>query len=159
MKDIVEKYQYYMTEATRLQELSEEQAAYIEELEAALLELTEGAKRLERQAKALKKMDSESEEAKNLHGRLSAAGERYSKKMRKRERKAVDDPDSSKAEAIWNQKERTLHKVGNAIGRPIGEASDVNPWAACTASVGREDKDKYERCVMDIKASGRAKKE
>jgi hypothetical protein len=26
-----------------------------------------------------------------------------------------------------------------------------NPWAICTASVGREDKDKYEKCVMDIK--------
>ena len=27
----------------------------------------------------------------------------------------------------------------------------VNPWAVCTASVGRSDKDKYERCVMDVK--------
>jgi hypothetical protein len=27
----------------------------------------------------------------------------------------------------------------------------VNPWAVCTASVGRGDKDKYERCVMDVK--------
>ena len=26
-----------------------------------------------------------------------------------------------------------------------------NPWAVCTASVGREDKAKYERCVMHIK--------
>lgn len=26
-----------------------------------------------------------------------------------------------------------------------------NPWAICTASVGREDKDKYEACVMDVK--------
>lgn len=26
-----------------------------------------------------------------------------------------------------------------------------NPWAICTASVGREDKEKYEKCVMDIK--------
>lgn len=26
-----------------------------------------------------------------------------------------------------------------------------NPWAVCTASVGREDKDKYEKCVMDVK--------
>jgi hypothetical protein len=31
------------------------------------------------------------------------------------------------------------------------EGKKVNPWAICTASVGREDKDKYERCVMDIK--------
>lgn len=27
----------------------------------------------------------------------------------------------------------------------------ANPWAVCTTSVGREDKDKYERCVMDVK--------
>mgnify|MGYP003127268582 CR=1 FL=1 len=26
-----------------------------------------------------------------------------------------------------------------------------NPWAICTASVGREDKDKYERCVKSVK--------
>lgn len=27
----------------------------------------------------------------------------------------------------------------------------VNPWAVCTSSVGRKDKAKYERCVMDVK--------
>jgi hypothetical protein len=26
-----------------------------------------------------------------------------------------------------------------------------NPWAICTASVGRDNKEKYEKCVMDIK--------
>lgn len=26
-----------------------------------------------------------------------------------------------------------------------------NPWAICTSSVGRKDKDKYERCVMHVK--------
>lgn len=26
-----------------------------------------------------------------------------------------------------------------------------NPWAVCTKSVGRQDKKKYERCVMDVK--------
>ena len=26
-----------------------------------------------------------------------------------------------------------------------------NPWAICTASVGREDKEKYEKCVMGVK--------
>ena len=67
MKDIiVEKIQYYMTEAARLQSLSEAQAAYIQELEAALLELNEN-KHLERQARALKKMDPESAEAKEVN--------------------------------------------------------------------------------------------
>jgi hypothetical protein len=35
----------------------------------------------------------------------------------------------------------------------------VNPWAVCTKSVGREDKDKYERCVMDIKKKSPVKKD
>jgi len=26
-----------------------------------------------------------------------------------------------------------------------------NPWAVCTKSVGRDSKEKYERCVMDVK--------
>jgi hypothetical protein len=34
----------------------------------------------------------------------------------------------------------------------IEEAKDKNnPWAICTASVGREDKEKFEKCVMDVK--------
>lgn len=34
----------------------------------------------------------------------------------------------------------------------VEEAFDKNnPWAICTASVGREDKEKYEACVMDVK--------
>lgn len=28
---------------------------------------------------------------------------------------------------------------------------DPNPWAVCTKSVGRDDSDKYERCVLDVK--------
>jgi hypothetical protein len=31
------------------------------------------------------------------------------------------------------------------------EKDKDNPWAICTASVGREDKAKFERCVMDVK--------
>lgn len=37
---------------------------------------------------------------------------------------------------------------------PENEAKDTknNPFAICTASVGRDDKDKYEKCVKDVKA-------
>ena len=35
----------------------------------------------------------------------------------------------------------------------------VNPWAVCTASTGRKDKDKYERCVMDVKKKHGVKEE
>jgi hypothetical protein len=31
------------------------------------------------------------------------------------------------------------------------DGGKINPWAICTASVGRDDKEKYERCVLEIK--------
>ena len=34
----------------------------------------------------------------------------------------------------------------------IEEEDENNPWAICTAEVGREDKAKYERCVKSVKA-------
>ena len=36
--------------------------------------------------------------------------------------------------------------------------SKVNPWAICTAQVGREDEDKYESCVMGVKEKHGIKK-
>jgi hypothetical protein len=35
----------------------------------------------------------------------------------------------------------------------IEEEEKNNPWAICTASVGRENKEKYEKCVMSVKRS------
>jgi len=44
--------------------------------------------------------------------------------------------------------------------RDIEEAEDKdNPWAICTASVGREDKEKYEACVRDVKKQKGIKEE
>ncbi len=40
---------------------------------------------------------------------------------------------------------------------PKKETEPYNPWAVCTKSVGREDKDKYERCVKQIKKQNREK--
>ena len=44
---------------------------------------------------------------------------------------------------------------GNLEGnKPMFEEADKvknNPWAICTASVGRDDKEKYESCVKDVK--------
>ena len=31
------------------------------------------------------------------------------------------------------------------------EEEKNNPWAICTTSVGRENKEKYEKCVMSVK--------
>jgi len=33
----------------------------------------------------------------------------------------------------------------------LEEEKENNPWAICTASVGREDKEKYEKCVKSVK--------
>lgn len=38
-----------------------------------------------------------------------------------------------------------------AIGDTLTEEDENNPWAICTASVGREDKEKYESCVKQVK--------
>ncbi len=41
-------------------------------------------------------------------------------------------------------------------GRQPGKRDDEdNPWAICTASVGREDKEKYEKCVKSVKKQNR----
>jgi hypothetical protein len=37
----------------------------------------------------------------------------------------------------------------------ISEQEKNNPYAICTASVGREDKEKYEKCVMSVKRQKR----
>ena len=37
------------------------------------------------------------------------------------------------------------------------EEKENNPWAICTAQVGREDKEKYEKCVKSVKKQNRSK--
>ena len=34
---------------------------------------------------------------------------------------------------------------------PKNETEPYNPWAVCTDSVGRDDKEKYERCIQHVK--------
>jgi len=44
--------------------------------------------------------------------------------------------------------------LDTALGAPeeVGlQEEENNPWAICTSSVGREDKEKYEKCVKSIK--------
>jgi hypothetical protein len=38
---------------------------------------------------------------------------------------------------------------------PKSETEPTNPWAVCTDRVGRDDEDKYERCVHHIKDQNR----
>ena len=41
--------------------------------------------------------------------------------------------------------------IKEEIQAVLGEKRKANPWAICTAKVGREDKAKYEKCVKSIK--------
>jgi len=53
-------------------------------------------------------------------------------------------------------------KIAKIVSVKLVEAKKgkaVNPWAVCTKSVGREDKDKYEKCVMDVKSKHPIKKD
>lgn len=69
-------------------------------------------------------------------------------------------------EYTYNPKDKTLSKKssvdmgalksGDTIkvadeGKKKKKKYKYNPWAVCTASVGRKDKEKYEKCVLDVK--------
>jgi len=38
---------------------------------------------------------------------------------------------------------------------PKNEMTPYNPFAVCTESTGREDKEKYERCIQSLKKQNR----
>jgi hypothetical protein len=46
--------------------------------------------------------------------------------------------------------ETLIKELKVRIKKSLEEEKD-NPWAICTASVGRDDKKKYERCVLSVK--------
>lgn len=67
-------------------------------------------------------------------------------------------------EYTYNSKDKTLNKQTSVnmdalkSGDTIKVADEgkkkkykYNPWAVCTASVGRKDKKNYEKCVLDVK--------
>jgi hypothetical protein len=56
-----------------------------------------------------------------------------------KEKGVMDQQGKIKVDATEAKKKRTKKKY--------------NPWAICTSSVGRKDKKKYERCIMDVKKS------
>jgi hypothetical protein len=55
---------------------------------------------------------------------------------------------------------KTYNKLNKKDEEELDESeSKDNPWAICTASVGREDKKKYEACVRDVKKEKGVKEE
>jgi len=53
----------------------------------------------------------------------------------------------------FNREVRKLNKMIAEVARK--RLSQPNPFAVCTASVGRKDKAKYERCVLQVKSQSR----
>ena len=64
-------------------------------------------------------------------------------------------PPSPKGYSMTKNTDGTMSATPNEGEMKEGKkkSKKYNPWAICTASVGREDKKKYERCVMDVKKS------
>lgn len=60
-------------------------------------------------------------------------------------KKAKGKPASTPAKKTFNLRRAKSKEVERA------KEWDPNPWAVCTDSVGREDKEKYERCVQQVK--------
>lgn len=61
--------------------------------------------------------------------------------------------DHSMSSEDWDAKIWTMETPEQYYNRVMGvqEKKENNPWAICTASVGRKDKDKYEKCVLSVK--------
>ena len=46
--------------------------------------------------------------------------------------------------------------IKEEIEAALDEEKENNPWAICTTQVGREDKEKYEKCVKSVKKQNRS---
>ena len=50
-------------------------------------------------------------------------------------------------------------EAGLIVALAKKKGKSVNPWAVCTKSVGRDDKEKYEKCVLDVKEKSPVKED
>jgi hypothetical protein len=62
-------------------------------------------------------------------------------------------------EVTLTEDELAIDAMLNEMEELDEEESKDNPWAICTASVGRKDKEKYEACVRDVKKEKGIKEE
>lgn len=77
-------------------------------------------------------------------GRNRGRGGKYYDKLERMEDRIKEEIEASNS--YFN-----LHKTA----KKPDEETPYNPWAVCTESVGREDKDKYESCVQQVKDKNR----
>ena len=72
----------------------------------------------------------------------------------------LDESAQGEVGAYAHEKSKKKDKEKEEDKKDLDEAeSKNNPWAICTASVGREDKEKYEACVRDVKKQKGVKEE
>jgi len=72
----------------------------------------------------------------------------------------LDESAQGEVGAYAHEKSKKKDKEKDEDEKDLDEAeSKNNPWAICTASVGREDKEKYEACVRDVKKQKGVKEE
>lgn len=66
-----------------------------------------------------------------------------------------DLPPTQKGYSMKRNADGTMNATPNEGEMKEGKSKSkkYNPWAICTSTVGRKDKKKYERCVMDVKKS------
>jgi hypothetical protein len=84
-------------------------------------------------------------------------GEIAIKVHNKLKKKEEEDEEDYGTNALTGEK---LPKPNPITEEDMDEAEDKdNPWAICTASVGREDKEKYEACVRKVKKEKGIKEE
>lgn len=94
---------------------------------------------------------------KQLNKSLAAYLRLMSGRLFSREYMKVTGLNESRIQQIINEELQvvlTNEEAAEMFGDDILEILDEeenNPWAICTASVGRENKDKYEKCVMSVK--------
>ena len=65
--------------------------------------------------------------------------------------KEIDEDDTLDVVKDPDATEDGMGMFETEIGEGKKKESKYNPWAICTSSVGRKDKKKYEKCVMDVK--------
>lgn len=82
----------------------------------------------------------------------------------KKETKEVQQVTTTKLVATADEVKKGVSTQGKSMAKQLPNGSfeftegkkkskKYNPWAICTSTVGRKDKKKYERCVMDVKKS------
>jgi|TARA_R110000824_G_scaffold15528_7_gene65250 hypothetical protein len=59
-----------------------------------------------------------------------------------------------KAKSPFSDPDR-MNEIEQEVRQYLSE--EDNPWAICTASVGREDKEKYEKCIRGVKKQNKGK--